>query len=137
MFKKNPNTKAFSFGIAREAYSKVYLKGHKGPEMTRYVHYSLYFNRDIPGPGTYNSNLYQSLGKTGMAYTLRPRTGNVGILIGSKGIPGPGNYEAKSTLTTRGDQFLSKFKSSGASTFNPPTSKRYAIHLIFVVSGTI
>ena len=33
---RNPSTKAFSFGINREAYSKVYLKGHKAPEMMRY-----------------------------------------------------------------------------------------------------
>jgi len=32
-FKKNPSSKAFSFGIAREAYSKVYLKGHRQPDM--------------------------------------------------------------------------------------------------------
>ena len=80
--------------------------------------------RDIPGPGTYNNNLYNSLGKTGMAYTLRPRTGNMSIVPGSRGIPGPGSYEFKPSLTSRGSQFLSKFKSSGAPTFNPPQSKR-------------
>lgn len=114
-FKKTPNTKAYSFGIAREAYSKVYLKGHKGPEMSR----------DIPGPGSYNSEMWNSVGKTGKSYTLRPRTGNVGIRVGSKGIPGPGSYEFKNSISSKGTQFLSKFKSSGATTFNPPTSKRF------------
>lgn len=114
-FKKNPSAKAFSFGIAREAYSKVYLKGHKGPEMAR----------DIPGPGSYNNELWNSVGKTGKSYTLRPRTGNVGIRAGSKGIPGPGSYEFKNSINPRGSQFISKFKSSGATTFNPPSSKRF------------
>eukprot|EP00343_Euplotes_focardii_P006018 CAMPEP_0205813010 /NCGR_PEP_ID=MMETSP0205-20121125/17645_1 /ASSEMBLY_ACC=CAM_ASM_000278 /TAXON_ID=36767 /ORGANISM="Euplotes focardii, Strain TN1" /LENGTH=165 /DNA_ID=CAMNT_0053094623 /DNA_START=62 /DNA_END=559 /DNA_ORIENTATION=- len=114
-FKKNSNAKAYSFGIAREAYSKVYLKGHKGPEMTR----------DIPGPGSYNNENWNSMGKTGMSYTLRPRTGNVGIRLNSKGVPGPGSYEAKATIDARGSHFLSKFKSSGATTFNPPSSKRF------------
>lgn len=115
MFKKNPSNKAFSFGIAREAYSKVYLKGHKGPDTAR----------DIPGPGTYNTSLYQSMGKSGMSYTLRPRTGNVGIFVSSRGIPGPGSYETKSALSSKGTHFLSKFKSSGAPSFNPPGSKRF------------
>ena len=113
-FRKNPGNKAFSFGIARDAYSKVYLKGHKGPEMTI----------DIPGPGSYNNGTWGAMGKSGMAYTLRPRTGNVGIILGSKDVPGPGSYEFKPSLTSRGDQYLSKFRSSGATSFNPPSSKR-------------
>jgi hypothetical protein len=80
--------------------------------------------RDIPGPGSYNSNQMDSIGKSGMSYTLRPRTGNVGIIISSKGIPGPGSYEQKASMTSRGNQYLSKFRSSGATTFNPPSSKR-------------
>jgi hypothetical protein len=115
LFKKNPNNKAYSFGIAREAYSKVYLKGHKGPDMAR----------DIPGPGTYNNNLYDAMGKSGMSYSLRPRTGNVGIIASSKGIPGPGSYEFKSAVSPKGQQFLSKYRSSGAPSFNPPSSKRF------------
>eukprot|EP00344_Euplotes_crassus_P010609 CAMPEP_0196999210 /NCGR_PEP_ID=MMETSP1380-20130617/4438_1 /TAXON_ID=5936 /ORGANISM="Euplotes crassus, Strain CT5" /LENGTH=256 /DNA_ID=CAMNT_0042416049 /DNA_START=124 /DNA_END=898 /DNA_ORIENTATION=- len=114
-FKKSPNGKAYSFGIAREAYSKVFLKGHKGPEAAR----------DIPGPGSYNNELWNTVGKSGKAYTLRPRTGTMGIRVSSKGIPGPGSYESKNSITPRGEQFLSKFKSSGASTFNPPSSSRF------------
>ena len=38
-FVKNPSAKAYSFGIAREAYSKVYIK--EQPPM----------DRAIPGPG--------------------------------------------------------------------------------------
>jgi hypothetical protein len=70
------------------------------------------FTRDIPGPGAYNNEMWNSMGKSGCSYTLRPRTGNVGIIVSSKGIPGPGTYECKNTIDPRGTQFLSKFKSS-------------------------
>lgn len=56
--------------------------------------------------------MWNSIGKSGFSYTLRPRTGNVGIIASSKGIPGPGTYECKNTIDPRGTQFLSKFKSS-------------------------
>lgn len=92
--------------------------------MTRYFHYLLILDRDIPGPGSYNNEAWNSMGKTGMSYTLRPRTGSMGIIPSAKGIPGPGTYEFKNTIDSRGNQFLSKFKSSGAKTFNPPSSKR-------------
>lgn len=88
------------------------------------MHSLIFIYRDIPGPGSYNNELFNAIGKTGMSYTLRPRTGSMGIIPNAKGIPGPGSYEAKASLTSRGNQFLSKFKSSGAPTFNPPSSKR-------------
>lgn len=69
--------------------------------------------------------MFNALGKTGNSYTLRPRNGNMGIIPGSKEVPGPGSYEFKPALTSRGLHVLSKFKSSGATTFNPPQSKRY------------
>lgn len=86
---------------------------------------SNHFLREIPGPGAYNSNMFNALGKTGNSYTLRPRNGNKGIIPGSKEVPGPGSYEFKPALTSRGLHVLSKFKSSGATMFNPPQSKRY------------
>jgi hypothetical protein len=55
-------TKAYSFGIAREAYSKVYIK--EAPPS----------DRSIPGPGQYAST--GLLGNVGAKYTLRPRTVN-------------------------------------------------------------
>ena len=60
-----------------------------------------------------------------MGYTLRPKTSNGSIFATPKGIPGPGTYESKASMTARGDHYLSKFKSSGATTFNPPSSKRF------------
>jgi len=40
-FTNNPSTKAFSFGIAREAYTKVYIKENPIRDPS------------IPGPGQY------------------------------------------------------------------------------------
>lgn len=88
------------------------MKGHKQAD------------RAIPGPGTYNNADVNAIGKTGKSYTLRPRTGNHGVIAGSRGIPGPGSYEFRSSVNAKGYQFLSKYKSSGAPTINPPQSKR-------------
>lgn len=39
--------------------------------------------------------------------------------------PGPGKYSHKDMITKMGIQTVSNFKSSGATTFNPPSSKRF------------
>lgn len=39
--------------------------------------------------------------------------------------PGPGTYKSITAITQRGNQFVSKFESSKASTFNPPCSARF------------
>ena len=64
-FTNTPTAKAFSFGIAREAYSKVFIK--ENPPM----------DKAIPGPGQYS--IPPLIGTT-QRYTLRPKTRNPGIL---------------------------------------------------------
>jgi hypothetical protein len=63
--------KMFSFGINREAYSKVYIKAHPAPDLA------------IPGPGTYN--VVGVPGKNARKYTMRPQT--AGNLIASPSRP--------------------------------------------------
>jgi hypothetical protein len=60
LFSPTATSKAFSFGIAREAYSKVYIKEHP--------------NRDpnVPGPGQYQ--IPSVIGAEAAKYTLRPKT---------------------------------------------------------------
>ena len=41
-------------------------------------------------------------------------------------IPGPGSYPVLPSISKDGKYFVSKFKNSKASAFNPPTSKRFA-----------
>jgi hypothetical protein len=42
-----------------------------------------------------------------------------------KANPGPGRYDPKSTINAKGSYFNSKHKSSMATTWNPPSSKRF------------
>ena len=61
-FGKTSGAKAFSFGIARDAYSKVYLKEHPSDA----------YKKDIPGPGSYK--LSSVVGQEGRKFSMRPRT---------------------------------------------------------------
>lgn len=59
---RNPHGRAFSFGIAREAYSKVYIKEN------------LTSDPSIPGPGTYA--LPPKIGLEAQKYSIKGRTLN-------------------------------------------------------------
>lgn len=61
-FVKNPPSNAFSFGIAREAYSKVYLKEHPSDAA----------KKSIPGPGSYK--IGNIVGTEGLKYSMWPKT---------------------------------------------------------------
>ena len=110
-FAKNPRGKAFSFGISREAYSKVYQKGGGNTD------------RGIPGPGTYNAN--DLMGKGVPKYSLRARSSSKAYQLTPQSYPGPGAYESRPTITKEGKMLMSKYRSSGATTFNPPRSARF------------
>lgn len=58
----SPHGRAFSFGIAREAYSKVYIKENPVAD------------KSIPGPGTYT--VPPKIGNEASKYTLKGRTTN-------------------------------------------------------------
>ena len=83
-FNKIPVGKAFSFGISRAAYGKVYLKEQPPPD------------KAIPGPGQYQIN--GTFGNSGLQYSLRPRTGDNIFSQRRKKSPGPGTYDPKSTI---------------------------------------
>jgi len=110
-FVSDTHSKAFSFGISREAYNKVYLKEHPARDKT------------IPGPGTYNPT--KSFGDEAVKFSLRPKTTNPLMESTTKLYPGPGAYENKLTISPKGQYYMSKFKSSCATTFNPPKSERF------------
>ena len=57
-FGKKCPTKAFSFGISRDAYTKVYQKGNTSPD------------KQVPGPGTYQ--IKNTIGG-GRKYSMRPK----------------------------------------------------------------
>ena len=60
--KTDPHARAFSFGIAREAYSKVYIK--ENPPI----------DKSIPGPGTYV--IQPKIGNEASKYSMKGRTIN-------------------------------------------------------------
>lgn len=95
-FKKSKSTKSFSFGISRDAYANVYQKGN------------LNTDKQIPGPGTYNT--VQEPGKDQVKYTLHSRvTFSDMFQSPTKEVPGPGSYQPKSTMSKTGNYFNSKF----------------------------
>ena len=56
-------------------------------------------------------------------YSIRPKT-NLSATSNVK-LPGPGTYDVFPTITKDGRYIVSKYKSSGASNFNPPSSSRF------------
>ena len=72
------------------------------------------------GPGKYE--LPSTLSHT--KYTMRPKT-HADIMILTKGIPGPGAYEAIPAINDKGRYTLSKFSNSCATLINPSRSRRF------------
>lgn len=56
---------------------------------------------------------------------MRPKTINPDEFSSSLKNPGPGAYETYKTITDKGKLFVSKYHSSGCTTFNPAHSKRF------------
>jgi hypothetical protein len=59
-FSTEPRSKAFTFGLCREVFKKVYLKENPVIDLS------------VPGPGTYKTN--EITGNEGSKWTLRPKT---------------------------------------------------------------
>lgn len=86
---------------------------------------------NIPGPGAYN--ILKPTGAEMSKYSFRPRCANLcnlqsfNVLVGAttQRTPGPGSYASTTAISALGNQFFSKFQSSGAAHFNPPTSLRF------------
>jgi hypothetical protein len=110
-FSAVPGAKAFSFGIAREAYSKVFIK--EAPPN----------DRTIPGPGQYASTAL--IGNQGAKFTMRPKTVNMQFKTTAMFTPGPGQYQVPQSVNEKGNYFVSKYKNSSATVINPARSVRF------------
>ena len=75
-----------------------------------------------PGPGQYE--IKSSLSTT--AYSLRAKTSSSLVHPEQVKVPGPGTYTTLPSINDKGRYVLSKIPNSGASVFNPPSSKRFA-----------
>lgn len=104
VFDKNPN-KGMHFGLSRDAYDKTYLETN--PPLAK----------GGPGPGSYQVS--KSILQPGSGYSLRMKTQDSSMFTTSKNTPGPGQYQIPTTIDPIGKLFQSKYKSSGATTFNP------------------
>lgn len=71
------------------------------------------------GPGSYDIKSMLS----NVKYSIRPKT-NMSSTSNVK-VPGPGTYDVFPTISKDGRYVISKFKNSGASNFNPPSSQRF------------
>ena len=103
--------KVYTFGICRDAYSKVLIQPSQGVDPI------------VPGPGSYDVRTV--VGKDARKSALGPRTLLRDGPPRNIRTPGPGAYETLSGTTPKGTQFLSRFESSRASNFHPPHSKRF------------
>lgn len=81
------SARGFSFGISREAYSKVFLKEHPGEAATK----------GIPGPGSYK--IGNVTGSEGAKFSMRPKTTNHRLISTARESPGPGAYDFKASVT--------------------------------------
>ena len=64
-FMKDKKKLAYTFGLAREAFQKVFLSHH------------LPIEPNVPGPGSYKHT--EKTGNEGYRYTMRKRTGKLGL----------------------------------------------------------
>lgn len=102
--KQKPRALAYSFGISRDAYKKVYLKN------------SPVRDGNIPGPGNYDIK-----NGTGSDSKKISMLGKTFYNPSSKVIPGPGAYSPKPSISPSGSHFDSRFKSSLAPSFSSPS----------------
>lgn len=100
-----------TFGVAREAYAKVYLKT------------SPYMDGAAPGPGAYNT--IQPTGRNTSKYTMRLKTAPQSDNYTSKIVPGPGYYALPSAINPTGKFTYAKFRNSAVALFSPPSLKRF------------
>ena len=109
--KTKPHGKQFSFGISREAYGKVFIKGNSSPEKTN------------PGPGSYN--LDPKFAKEAKKFSIYGKSPNHILLTSSRFNPGPGAYAPKVTISDKGKYPVAGYKNSLAPSFSLPSFKRF------------
>lgn len=116
-----PHGSAFSFGIAREAYAKVYVKENPVAD------------KSIPGPGTYS--IEPKIGNEASKFTMKGRTSNhckftdlnscLVMLTTTRLNPGPGAYDPKTSINANGSYYIAKIPNSKAPTFSLPSLPRF------------
>lgn len=104
---KKPKTPAWSFGISRAYYEKVFCEANK------------MFDKDVPGPGKYN--YLKPFGSESSKYSISSRGNSVSK---SSKVPGPGEYPLISINPT-GKYPLSKMKNVTSIVWGISKEKRF------------
>eukprot|EP00347_Sterkiella_histriomuscorum_P002371 403368412 len=104
---KKPDGKAFTFGLSKEHFQRVYLENHPARD------------RDIPGPGEYNPQ--EKIGEKSQKITISGRTNNPLLLTSQRFVPGPGTYEPRNSINKNGQYVLSNMKSTLTPSFSLPS----------------
>ena len=108
-FTKDTKSRAFSFGLSRDHFKKVYIKENQQVDTC------------VPGPGRYDHTASMKL-MQGVMYSLRPKTTKDSSFQNfTKNYPGPGTYEMNATEDKNGFCFISKYKSSTGTKINSIT----------------
>mmetsp|Transcript_42034 Transcript_42034/g.48737 ORF Transcript_42034/g.48737 Transcript_42034/m.48737 type:complete len:253 (-) Transcript_42034:55-813(-) len=110
-----------TFGVSRQSYEKVFVKANKIP-----------IDQNIPGPGAYKIPL-----SIGLQYSLKGRTKMIDtVAINVKNnIPGPGAYSSFSTISPKGNSFLSSIESSKAPLIGGSTDRFKTVYKVNNLPG--
>jgi hypothetical protein len=103
-FDKKPTSQAFTFGISRKFYNKVYIEKAK------------IYEKDNPGPGSYN--YLKEFGSDAPKYTKYLQTTTSSRRQNEEKILGPGEYDMnKIDINREGKYTLSKYKNTTSLNF--------------------
>lgn len=106
---KKSTAPAFTFGVARSFYDKVYCEANK------------MLDKNVPGPGLYTTT--KPFGFEASKYTMVGKGKDLQKRIKANE-PGPGDYKFVST-TIEGKYPLSKFRNTATITFGVNKEKRF------------
>jgi hypothetical protein len=107
--KKAPHLPAWTFGISRAYYEKVYYDTNK------------MLDKNVPGPGKYNCG--RPFGSEAYKFTMRGKSEDKKLSAQSK-VPGPGEYPCLA-LKPDGKYPLSKFKNMTNICFGANKAQRF------------
>ena len=115
-FDKDSKTRgiSYTFGVGRDKYGKVVCPGYK------------YIDKNVPGPGKYNSFL-NTMGNMGSpAYTMRPKCGDTDWLNKLMDNPGPGAYNSIVKININGKYPMSRIKNVNTRNFGIDRIDRFS-----------
>ena len=115
-FDKNSKIRgvSYTFGVGRDKYGKVVCPGYK------------YIDKNVPGPGKYNS-LLNTMGNMGSpAYSMRPKCGDTDWINKLMDNPGPGTYNSIVKINVNGKYPMSRIQNVNTRNFGIDRIDRFS-----------